>query len=168
MTSLPRFAMTAACLTGAAAAMIGVFFGSGIALGAGVGAVLAMAAGEALAWRRTCKRVDSLRGVMREEAVPKGTAHAAAQAVLLAVDVYEASIFPRSGPAGVTATERAARRTDAYAAAAREDVPLKVQVAAQTALAVLDERDGEAVDEATAELRMAVHDHGLSVYIRAS
>ncbi|WP_320785216.1 hypothetical protein, partial [Streptomyces sp. CRN 30] len=90
------------------------------------------------------------------EAGLRGYAEGIANGVLLHVTVYEAAVFPRSGPAGVTPEERLARRTVAYRMAALDEVPRRVREAAADALAALDDADRARAEEALALLAGAV------------
>ncbi|MFD9635584.1 hypothetical protein [Streptomyces violascens] len=68
---------------------------------------------------------------------------------------YEASVFPAS-PDGVTAEERAARRTYAYRVAAEDALPENIRRLAARVLAALDEGDHGRARDAIRELSQAV------------
>jgi hypothetical protein len=141
------------CLMTAGGALVGVLFGG--VRGALVTAVCAGAAGLAgslLARRRALAHFAAAR----RQAGARGYAEGIAHGVLVHVAAYEAAVFPCTGPAGVTLQERAARRTVAYRMAALDEVPHPVREAAADALAVLDEADRSAAEEAMARLATLV------------
>ncbi|MER6958216.1 hypothetical protein [Streptomyces sp. NPDC000618] len=154
--------LTYGCLIGVVSASLGASFDWRLAPAAGLGSVLALAAGEGFSWWRGRKKSPA----RYEEAFRGGYVQAATQAVLLAVSVYEAAVFPKSGPEGVKPGERLARRADAYAAAAGEGVPLPVQVAAQAALAALDRDDRDMTRSTVADLNTTVHRQIVAFYIQ--
>ncbi|MGI5142093.1 MULTISPECIES: hypothetical protein [unclassified Streptomyces] len=141
------------CLIAASGALIGALFG-----GARIALVTAVGAGAAgalvsLALRR---RALAQFAAARREAGSRGYAEGIAHGVLLHVAAYEAAVFPRTGPTGVTHEERAARRTVAYRMAALDEVPRLVREAAADALAVLDASDRTGAEEALAQLAVVV------------
>ncbi|MGW6790745.1 hypothetical protein [Streptomyces chartreusis] len=69
--------------------------------------------------------------------VGDGKAEAIADAVLRAVTLYEAAVFPLT-PEGTSTKEQRARRHVAYQFAAYDDLPLSVRVTAAEALEALD------------------------------
>lgn len=91
--------------------------------------------------------------------IARGYAEGIAQYVLLIVSNYEAAVFPRTGPHGVTPEERAARRSDACKMAAEEEVPHRVREAAADVLAALDGGDHERSVAAQSALIIAVDEH---------
>ncbi|GAA3783012.1 hypothetical protein [Streptomyces chiangmaiensis] len=141
------------CLTTASGALIGALFGGArFALAAAAGAGTAGALGALFFRRRALMHFEAAR----REAGIRGYAEGIAHGVLLHIAAYEAAVFPRSGPEGVTPEERAARRTVAYRMAALDEVPRLVREAAADALAVLDAADRTGADEALAQLAAAV------------
>jgi hypothetical protein len=141
------------CLTTASGAMIGALFGD--ALVALVAAACAGAAGAlgALFFRR--RALAHFAQAQRQAGI-RGYAEGIAHGVLLHVAAYEAAVFPRTGPAGVSPQERAARRTLAYRMAALDEVPRPVREAAADTLAVLDAADRTGAEEALAQLAAVV------------
>ncbi|MFF3907998.1 hypothetical protein ACFYZJ_18880 [Streptomyces sp. NPDC001848] len=141
------------CLSTASGALIGSLLGG--ARAALVAAVCAGAAGAlgALFFRR---RALAHFAAARRQAGMRGYAEGIAHGVLVHVAAYEAAVFPRTGPLGVTPEERAARRTLAYRMAALEEVPQPVREAAADALAVLDAADRTRAEEALAQLAAVV------------
>ncbi len=141
------------CLTTASGALIGSLFGGTPAtLIAGVCAGAAGALGALFLRRRTLAHFAAAQ----RQAGIRGYAEGIAHGVLLHVAAYEAAVFPRTGPTGVTAEERAARRTVAYRMAALDEVPHPVREAAADALAVLDAADRDRAHEALAQLASVV------------
>ncbi|MEU1040654.1 hypothetical protein ACFYP4_09795 [Streptomyces sp. NPDC005551] len=141
------------CLLTAAGGLIGALLGGpGAGLAAGLGSAAAGAAGSFLVRRRV---MASFRAAQRQ-AGARGYAEGLAHGVLVQVAAYEAAVFPRSGPWGVTPEERAARRTLAYRMAAVDEVPESVRKTAAAALALLDRADRAGVEEAMTELAAAV------------
>lgn len=141
------------CLLTATGAFVGALFGGlGTALLAAAGAGLAALAGSGVVRRRALAGFAAAH----REAGLRGYAEGIANGVLMHVTVYEAAVFPRSGPAGVSAEERLARRTIAYRMAALEEVPRQVREAAADALAALDDADRARAEEALALLAGAV------------
>ncbi|MGW1161578.1 hypothetical protein ACWD5Q_21890 [Streptomyces sp. NPDC002513] len=141
------------CLTTASGALVGALLGGArIALvaAAGAGAATALAA---FFFRR---RALAYFAVARRQAGTRGYAEGIAHGVLLHIAVYEAAVFPRTGPTGVTPEERAARRTVAYRMAALDEVPRLVREAAADALAALDDADRARTEEALALLASTV------------
>lgn len=141
------------CLMTATGAIVGALLGGALlalmaATSAGAAGLVGsfLVRGRALAGFAAAQREAELRGY------GEGIAHG----VLLHIFVYEAAVFPRSGPAGVTSEERMARRTIAYRMAALEEVPRRVREAAADALAALDEGDRTRSEEALAQLAGAV------------
>jgi hypothetical protein len=141
------------CLTTASGALIGALFGG--APTALVAASCTGAAGTlgALFFRR---RALGHFAAAQREAGMRGYAEGIAHGVLLHVAAYEAAVFPRTGPAGVSPQERAARRTLAYRMAALDEVPRLVREAAADVLAVLDAADRTGAEEALAQLAAVV------------
>lgn len=141
------------CLTTASGALVGALFAG--ARGALVAAACAGAAGAlgALIFRR---RALAHFAAAQRQAGMRGYAEGIAHGVLVHVAAYEAAVFPRTGPLGVTREERAARRTVAYRMAALDEVPQRVREAAADALAVLDAADRTRAEEALARLAAAV------------
>ncbi|GGZ95120.1 hypothetical protein [Streptomyces bluensis] len=137
------------CLMTATGAIVGALLGGAfLALIAAASAGAAGLVGSALVRRR------ALAGfaLAQREAGLRGYAEGIAHGVLLHISVYEAAVFPRSGPAGVTPEERLARRTIAYRMAALEEVPRRVREAAADALAALDEADRTRAQDTLAQL----------------
>ncbi|WP_055491090.1 hypothetical protein [Streptomyces sp. TP-A0356] len=141
------------CLTTASGALIGALYGG--ARSALIAAVCA-GAGGALGTLFFRRRALAHFATARRQAGARGYAEGIAHGVLLHVAAYEAAVFPRTGPAGVTPEERAARRTLAYRTAALDEVPQPVREAAADALAVLDAADRTGAEEALAQLAVAV------------
>ncbi|AJE39242.1 hypothetical protein [Streptomyces nodosus] len=141
------------CLITASGALIGALFGG--VRGALLAAGCAGAAGTlgALFVRRRALR--HFAAAQREAGI-RGYAEGIAHGVLLHVAAYEAAVFPRTGPTGVAAEERAARRTLAYRMAALDEVPRLVREAAADALAVLDAADRAGAEQALAQLATVV------------
>lgn len=140
------------CLATAAGALVGLILdGSLAALILGAGAAL----GSLLVRRRATAAYERARTAV----MARGYAEGIAQYVLLIVANYEAAVFPRTGPHGVTPEERAARRTDAYKIAAEEEVPHRVREAAANVLAALDDGDHERCGAAQTALIIAVDEH---------
>lgn len=145
-----------ACLVTAASALVGlVVAGPLVGLILGIG----MAAGSTVGAFLVQRRVMAAHVRARAAVMAHGYAEGVAQYVLLFVCNYEAAVFPRSGPRGVTSEERAARRTEAYRIAAEEEVPHRVRQAAADVLAALDDSDHSRAAAAQAALIMAVHEH---------
>ncbi|MFB8025620.1 hypothetical protein ACFQ6U_05670 [Streptomyces sp. NPDC056465] len=145
-----------ACLATAAGALVGLVVGGPLAaLVLGISMAAGSTAGALLVRRRAMAAHQRARAAV----MAQGYAEGIAQYVLLIVCTYEAAVFPRSGPGGVTLEERAARRTEAYKIAAEEEVPHRVREAAAGVLAALDDRDRSRAATAQAALIMAVHEH---------
>ncbi|WP_329225003.1 hypothetical protein OHB07_01125 [Streptomyces sp. NBC_00111] len=145
-----------ACLATAASALVGLIIEgplAGLVLGIGVGA------GSTVGTFLVRRRAMAAHARARAAVMAHGYAEGIAQYVLLLVSTYEAAVFPRTGPRGVTPEERAARRTEAYRIAAEEEVPHRIREAAADALAALDEGDHVRSASAQAALVIAVHDH---------
>ncbi|MGW1364992.1 hypothetical protein ACWCQP_47330 [Streptomyces chartreusis] len=112
--------------------VLGGFWGAGAGALAGVGVVL------------LCARITiTLCRLQTEEhlqriVVGDGRTEAVADAVLRAITLYEAAVFPLT-PAGASTKEQQARRTVAYQLAAHDDLPLSVRVTAAEALETLDQ-----------------------------
>ncbi|MFD4693222.1 hypothetical protein [Streptomyces sp. NPDC058463] len=144
------------CLATAAGALVGLILdGSLAALILG----LSMGAGTALGSLLVRRRATAAYERARTAVMARGYAEGIAQYVLLIVANYEAAVFPRTGPHGVTPEERAARRTDAYKIAAEEEVPHRVREAAANVLAALDDGDHERSVAAQSALIIAVDEH---------
>lgn len=143
------------CLTTASGALIGALFGG--ARAALVAAACGGAAGAlgALVFRR---RALAHFAAARRHAGMRGYAEGIAHGVLVHVAAYEAAVFPRTGPLGVTHEERAARRTLAYRMAALDEVPQRVREVAADALAVLDTADRTRAEEVIAQLAAVVRE----------
>ncbi|UXY18012.1 hypothetical protein N8I84_04195 [Streptomyces cynarae] len=143
------------CLTTASGALIGALFGG--ARAALVAAACGGAAGAlgALVFRR---RALAHFDAARRHAGMRGYAEGIAHGVLVHVAAYEAAVFPRTGPLGVTHEERAARRTLAYRMAALDEVPQRVREVAADALAVLDTADRTRAEEVLAQLAAVVRE----------
>ncbi|MGV9245690.1 hypothetical protein [Streptomyces sp. NPDC003710] len=141
------------CLTTASGALIGALFG-----GARIALAAAVCAGAATALCAFFFRRRALAhfAAARRQAGVRGYAEGIAHGVLLHVAAYEAAVFPHTGPTGVTAEERAARRTVAYRMAALDEVPRLVREAAADALAALDAADRTRAEEALAHLASTV------------
>ncbi|MFB8025949.1 MULTISPECIES: hypothetical protein [unclassified Streptomyces] len=147
-----------ACLATAAGALVGLITqGPLLALVLGV----CMGAGSAVGAFLVRRRAMAAYEGARKEAMSHGYAEGIAQYVLILVSTYEAAVFPRSGPDGVTPEERAARRTDAYKIAAQEEVPHSVREAAADALAALDDADRKRSAAALTVLSVTVHEHAM-------
>ncbi|MCX5414887.1 hypothetical protein [Streptomyces sp. NBC_00059] len=145
-----------ACLATAASALVGLFVeGPLTALILGIGTATGSIIGAFLVRRRAMAAHARARAAV----MAHGYAEGIAQYVLLIVCNYEAAVFPRSGPHGVTPEERAARRADAYRIAAEEEVPHQVREAAAHVLAALDDGDHSRSVAAQAALIIAVHAH---------
>lgn len=141
------------CLLTASGALIGALFGGArIALVAGVCAGAAGAIGSLFVRRRALAHFAAAQ----RQAGARGYAEGIAHGVLVHIAAYEAAVFPRTGPSGVTPEERTARRTVAYRMAALEEVPRLVREAAADALAVLDEADRTRAEEALSQLAAVV------------
>ncbi|MEU8588905.1 hypothetical protein AB0C59_18180 [Streptomyces sp. NPDC048664] len=141
------------CLTTASGALVGALFGGApVALGAAVCSGAAGALGALLFRRRALRHFAAAQ----RQAGMRGYAEGIAHGVLLHVAAYEAAVFPRSGPAGVSPEECAARRTLAYRMAALDEVPHVVREAAADTLALLDAADRTGAQEALAQLAAAV------------
>ncbi|KPI05173.1 hypothetical protein OK074_0311 [Actinobacteria bacterium OK074] len=151
--ALALFTRGLVCLLTASGALIGALFGGpAVALAAGAGAGAAGVLGALLLRRRATAHFAAAQ----RQAGQRGYAEGIAHGVLVQVAAYEAAVFPRTGPLGVTPEERSARRTVAYRMAALDEVPGPVREAAADALAVLDAADGDRSDEALARLATAV------------
>ncbi|MFD6276005.1 hypothetical protein ACFWFI_10600 [Streptomyces sp. NPDC060209] len=145
-----------ACLATAASALVGLIIeGPLAALILGV----SMGAGSTIGAFLVRRRAMAAHARARTAVMAHGYAEGIAQYVLLIVSNYEAAVFPRTGPHGVTPEERAARRTDAYKIAAEEEVPHRVREAAADALAALDDGDHNRSAAAQTALIIAVHEH---------
>lgn len=136
----------------AAGRALGGWWGSGAGALAGVGAVL------------LCARITiALCGLQTQAhlariVVGDGKAEATADAVLRAVTLYEAAVFPLTR-GGASTQEQQARRAVAYQLAAYDDLPLPVRVAAAQALESLDAGRGvERTRTAVAALARAVRE----------
>jgi hypothetical protein len=141
------------CLTTASGALIGALFGgarTALLAAACTGAACVLGA---LFFRR---RALTHFAAAQRQAGARGYAEGIAHGVLLHVAAYEAAVFPRTGPLGVSSEERAARRALAYRMAALEEVPQPVREAAADALAVLDAADRTGAEEALARLAVLV------------
>ncbi|MGW4517067.1 hypothetical protein ACWEO4_34940 [Streptomyces sp. NPDC004393] len=141
------------CLTTASGALLGALLG-----GARIALVAAAAAGAATALVTFFFRRRALVhfAAARQQAGVRGYAEGIAHGVLLHIAVYEAAVFPRTGPTGVTPEERAARRTVAYRMAALDEVPRPVREAAADALGALDDADRTRAEDALAHLASTV------------
>ncbi|MGV9758639.1 hypothetical protein ACWDUC_22805 [Streptomyces tricolor] len=135
--------------------LIGLSLGGvGWAVLAAVAAGLAAGAGMALfAWREAAsarrKRDQRLR-----EAEDRGTA----DAVLMAVALYKAAVFPIVA-GSVSAAEQQARRTVAYRMSAYDSLPRQVRLSAAEALEAIDDgQDAETARTTLQALTMAVYD----------
>ncbi|MGX1114731.1 hypothetical protein RKD37_000094 [Streptomyces ambofaciens] len=142
------------CLAGAGACL--GFLADGW-WGAAMGAVLAVVGAEAVLAAHRRRRLSALL-----EAGPVGVGSGAEEgitdAVVAAVRVYEAAVFPLT-PGGVSAQEREARRTVGYRLAAYEGLPRDVRVSAAAALEAIDEgQDKERARAAVQELGLAAYD----------
>ncbi|MFJ4276114.1 hypothetical protein ACIP29_36860 [Streptomyces coelicoflavus] len=143
------------CLVGAGACL-GFVFGSW--WGAGLGAGLAGLGTEAvLVFYRQRVLSSLLEAEQPVVWVGRGAEEGITDAVVAAVCVYEASVFPLI-PGGISAEERQARRTNVYRLAAYEKLPRGVRVSAAAALEAIDE--GQDAERA----RAAVQDLGLAAY----
>jgi hypothetical protein len=141
------------CLLAATAGLIGALLsGAGAALAAAACAAGAGAVGALLVRRRALAGFAAAQ----RQAGARGYAEGLAHGVLVQVAAYEAAVFPRSGPSGVTPEERAARRTLAYRMAALDEVPESVRKAAADVLAVLDRADRMLAEEAMTQLAAVV------------
>ncbi|MDX2862357.1 hypothetical protein, partial [Streptomyces scabiei] len=141
------------CLLMAVGALIGALIGGGpVALGAAVCAGLVGMVGSLIVRRRAMAHF----ALAQRQAGQRGYAEGIAHGVLIHVTAYEAAVFPRTGPHGVSSEEREARRTIAYRMAALDEVPQRVRVAAADALALLDRTDREGAEEALARLATTV------------
>lgn len=141
------------CLMTATGSLVGVLLGGAVVgLVTAAGAASAGLAGSFLVRRRALAGFAAAQRQAGVRGYPEGIAHG----VLLHVSAYEAAVFPRSGPAGVTPEERLARRTIAYLMAALEEVPRHVREAAAATLAALDEADRTRAEETLARLAGAV------------
>ncbi|WP_370424366.1 hypothetical protein AB8O64_37050 (plasmid) [Streptomyces sp. QH1-20] len=88
-----------------------------------------------------------------------GYAEGIADAVLVTIATYQAAVFPLT-PEGVSETERQARRTVAYRAAAYDGLPLAVRVSAAEALEAVDQGlDAARAQAAMRALALTVYDH---------
>ncbi|WP_370417357.1 hypothetical protein AB8O64_01290 [Streptomyces sp. QH1-20] len=88
-----------------------------------------------------------------------GYAEGIADAVLVTIATYQAAVFPLT-PDGVSETERQARRTLAYRAAAYDGLPLAVRVSAAEALEAVDQGvDTKRAQAAMRALALTVYDH---------
>jgi hypothetical protein len=87
----------------------------------------------------------------------RGFAEGLSHGLLLGMVQYEAAVFPSSRD-GVTAEERAARRTHAYRIAAQDALPETIRLQAARVLAALDEEERDRAREAMQELSLAVRE----------
>ncbi|MFE6946442.1 hypothetical protein [Streptomyces chartreusis] len=111
--------------------VLGGWWGAGAGTVAGMGMVLLCA-------RITVSLCDlQAQAHLQRIVVGDGRAEAIADAVLRAVTLCEAAVFPLT-PEGTSTKEQRARRTVAYQLAAYDDLPLSVRVTAAEALEALD------------------------------
>ncbi|MEV4865498.1 hypothetical protein [Streptomyces ossamyceticus] len=136
----------------AAGRALGGWWGSGAGALAGVGSVL------------LCARITiALCGLQTQAhlariVVGDGKTEATADAVLRAITLYEAAVFPLTF-GGASTEEQQARRAVAYQLAAYDDLPLSVRVTAAEALEALDlGRDVKRTWTAVAALARAVRE----------
>ncbi|MGW7268144.1 hypothetical protein [Streptomyces sp. NPDC054842] len=141
------------CLLAATGGLVGALLGG---TGIGLLAALAFAVTGAAASVLVRRRALADFGAAQRQAGARGYAEGIAHGVLVQVAAYEAAVFPRSGPSGVSPEERAARRSLAYRMAAVDEVPESVRKAAADALALLDRADRPAAEEALTELAAMV------------
>ncbi|MFF3313518.1 hypothetical protein [Streptomyces sp. NPDC002952] len=131
--------------------------------GAGLGALAGMSAvclGAGIATRlwdlQTEERVQHL---LKRCTVNDAKVEADAEAVMTAVTLYEAAVFPVL-PGGVSVDERQARRTIAYRVAAYDGVPSTVRVAAAVALEAIDQaQHTDQTQTAVTTLHQAVREY---------
>ncbi|MGW0825406.1 hypothetical protein [Streptomyces sp. NPDC002845] len=141
------------CLLAASGALVGALLGGATAaLAVGVCSGAAGVAGSFVVRRRALAHFAAAQRRAGQRGYAEGIAHG----VLIHVTAYQAAVFPHTGPTGVTAEERAARRTVAYRMAALDEVPRLVREAAADALALLDKSDEQGAEEALARLATAV------------
>ncbi|MFD9822011.1 FliH/SctL family protein [Streptomyces violascens] len=140
------------CAMASIGALIGALMG-----GPGAAGVYALIAGCAAALGSFLIGRPSLANffAVRQAAHERGFAEGHSHGLLLGVAQYEASVFPAS-PDGVTAEERAARRTYAYRVAAEDALPENIRRLAARVLAALDEGDHGRARGAIRELSQAV------------
>jgi hypothetical protein len=150
--ALALLTMFAGAVGSYAGLVLGGGWGPGAGGVAGVGAVL------------LCVRITISLCRLQTEAhlkrivVGDGKAEATADAVLRAVTLYEAAVFPLT-PGGASTKERQARRSIAYQLAAYDDLPLSVRVTAAEALETIDQgRDTKRTRAAVGALARAVRE----------
>ncbi|MGW5638390.1 hypothetical protein [Streptomyces sp. NPDC003832] len=142
---------------------IGLLWGGlGWALATAVASGLAACAGMTLFIRRTATSVRAEQERHRREADDQGTAEGHADAVLVALTLYSASVFPIV-PRSVSAEEQQARRTIAYRMSAYDGLPRDVRLSAAEVLETVDDgSDAEAARAALRALSVMVYHHRLS------
>ncbi|MER7681620.1 hypothetical protein [Streptomyces sp. NPDC096934] len=148
------FGLLVVCAAGVGACagfMLGTWWGTAAGTVTGVAVVLLSAViTVSLCTVRT-------RAFLKNVVVGDGAAEASAEGVLLAVDLYQAAVFPLV-PGGVRRDEREVRRAVAYRTAASYGLPRAVQVAAAEALEAIDEgHDARQARAAVSKLSAAVH-----------
>lgn len=103
------------------------------------------------------RRVFADLGQAERDANVQGYAEGLSQGVLLGIAMYQAAVFPLTGPAGVSGEERLARRTIAYRIAADDGLPHTVRTAAAAALEAIDHgQDRQGAQDAVQALHAAV------------
>ncbi|MFJ2007923.1 hypothetical protein [Streptomyces chartreusis] len=166
MSGLPtRVNVVSALLVAAWAAgggFIGSLWGGSIgAVAAAATAGLAAGVGVALFIRHTAASTRREQSRSLREAEDRGDREGTADAVLTAVALYRAAVFPIV-PGSVNAEEQQARRTVAYRMSAYDSLPRKVRLSAAEALEIIDDgQSAEAAQAALMTLTMTVHDHRL-------
>ncbi|MEU1502213.1 hypothetical protein [Streptomyces sp. NPDC005732] len=126
----------------------------------GLGAGLALGVGVFLLIVRATVMLCSLQARQMLRSLTRGdpAGEIAGHMVLHAVTLYQAAVFPLR-PGGVSADERDLRRLIAYRAAARENLPQPVRVAAAEALGVIEQsQDTQQAQAAVRTVNEAVRD----------
>ncbi len=131
--------------------------GAGWAVLAAVAAGLVSCAGMALFVRREAASVRGERLRRLRAAEDRGETEGTADAVLMAVALYRAAVFPIVA-GSVNTEEQQARRTIAYRISAYDSLPRQVRLSAAEALEVIDDgQDAEAARTALQALTMTVY-----------
>ncbi|MDW6057945.1 hypothetical protein SAZ11_07570 [Streptomyces sp. FXJ1.4098] len=142
------------CLMAAVGGLIGAFLGRpGTAGLSALAGGCAAALGAFLTRRRSMAKFNAAHQAAHDRGFAEGLSHG----LLLGVAQYEAAVFP-SSPDGVTAEERAARRTYVYRIAAQDALPETIRRLAARELAALDQEDHDRAREALQELSLAVRE----------
>ncbi|MFE1453401.1 hypothetical protein [Streptomyces olivaceoviridis] len=132
--------------------------GVGWAVLAAVVAGLTAGAGMALFIRRAAASARREQARRLRQAESRGETEGTTDAVLMAVALYKAAVFPLVA-GSVSAEEQQARRTVAYRMSAYDSLPRQVRLSAAEALEAIDDgQDAEAARTTLQALTMAVYD----------